>query len=194
MFNSCAVVAGTNNVFPTKVTSTCLGLARNQTRKEGKMRDDNLGCWHIIIRPNHYDWFAKGLSVGVKEKGLITRDIKYKNGTIYHKNEIATEYKIDDLNLEWNATTQEYRPTLKDKLLKLLFRKDYPNTVQVRPNDNSIVLVKYDGIDYYEIAEYDKNSWTTEYFSPVMPSHFAYIPNIIEMTERCHDQHKKNNQ
>lgn len=154
------------------------------------MTDDNLGYWHIIIMPDNYDWFAKGLSVGVKEKGLITGDIKYKNGTLYHRNGIAKEYKIDDLNLKWNATEQENKPTLKDKLLKLLFRKDYPNTVQVRPNDNSIVLAKYDRIDHYEIAEYGKNSWTTEFTFPVMPSHFAYIPNIIEMAERCHNQHK----
>lgn len=49
---------------------------------------------------------------------------------------------------------------------------------------------EYDRIDHYEIAEYGKNSWTTEYTFPVMPSHFAYIPNIIEMAERCHNQHK----
>ena len=72
-----------------------------------------------------------------------------------------------------------YVPTWKDKLRKFFLKKDYPKMVDVRPDNDTIVITKYSDDSHYEIVEYANRTWVTEYCFPLKPTQWAYIPKFV---------------
>ena len=58
-------------------------------------------------------------------------------------------------------------------------KKDYPKMVDVRPDNDTIVITKYNDDSHYEIVEYANRTWVTELDFPVKPSHWAYVPQKV---------------
>ena len=104
--------------------------------------------------------------------------VKYHYGIFVLENDsLQQEWSFNDLNLEWVDFIQPYKPTFKDKFYKWLFRKDYPQTVKVRPADGTLVITSYDRGEHYEIVEYNNRRWITELSFPCEPDKWAYVPN-----------------
>lgn len=89
------------------------------------------------------------------------------------------EWRLDELSLNFEKLEKTYRPTAWERFRSRVFRKPYPKTVDNRPNDNTVVVAKYMNGRHYEVVEYGKRHWTTEFSFPVKPDSFAYIPDEI---------------
>ena len=139
--------------------------------------------WHIYLTASSSTWHAKGICVGIKfvdeESGEA---ILYKNGdfcTYPELTKVDADWRLADLALEWQPMERPYVPTWKDKLRRLLLKKEYPQTVDVRPDDNTIVITKYGDDAHFEIVEYNDRRWVTGLCFPVKPSHWAYVPQKV---------------
>lgn len=122
--------------------------------------------------------FAAGLRVyrKIEEVWEEHRWLKYHYGSfVLEDKSIIGEWSFNDLKLEWVDFTQPYKPTLKDKIFKWLFKKDYPKTIKVRPLDGTLVITSYDA-EHYEMVEYSHCRWTTELSFPCEPNKWAYVP------------------
>ena len=128
---------------------------------------------------------AMGIMVLQKFYYYDPNDYKYRCGDFGEQEDsFAKMWRMEDLNLQWNDLDQPYIPTLKDKLKKLFLGKCYPQMVRVRPKDNSLVILAYDGDDFYLTAEYNRYSWITELYFPIEPKKWAYIPDeCIELSK-----------
>jgi len=80
--------------------------------------------------------------------------------------------------LRWHPMSDPMLPW-KDKLRKFFLKKDYPKMVDVRPDNDTIVITKYSDDSHYEIVEYANRTWVTELDFPVKPSHWAYVPQKV---------------
>lgn len=136
--------------------------------------------WHLFLTTSSSTWHAKGICAGIKfDDGII---VKYKRGDFYtHANttKIDGEWYIPSMGLDWQPMERPYVPTWKDKLRKFILKKDYPKMVDVRPDDDTIVITKYRDDSHYEIVEYSDRTWVTEYCFPLMPTQWAYIPKFV---------------
>ena len=139
--------------------------------------------WYMYLTTSSSTWHAKGICVGIKfvddESGEV---IRYKHGdfgTYPSQTKIDADWRLQDLALEWQPMERPYVPTWKDKLRKFFLKKDYPKMVNVRPDDDTIVITKYSDDSHYEIVEYANRTWVTELSFPVKPSHWAYVPQKV---------------
>ena len=127
--------------------------------------------------------FAKGLAVYEKFAYIWTGDekdedleVRYCYGDFSRDpDNIVEEWSIGAFDLEWVDFIQPYKPTLKDKLKKFFLHKDYPETIKVRPKDDSLVITSYHG-DHFEMVEYSHRKWITELWFPAEPTQWAYVP------------------
>ena len=94
---------------------------------------------------------------------------------IHSADNIQQEWCFDKLCLEWVDFIQPYKPSLKDKLCKWMFKKDYPQTFKVRPLDGTLVITSY-GNEHYEMVEYSNKKWITDLCFPCEPDKWAYVP------------------
>lgn len=141
---------------------------------------DECKGWHLFLTTSSSTWHAKGICAGIKfDDGII---VKYKRGDFYtraNETKIDGEWYIPSLGLDWQPMERPYVPTWKDKLRKFCLKKDYPKMVDVRPDDDTIVITKYSDDSHYEIVEYANRTWVTEYCFPLMPTQWAYIPKFV---------------
>lgn len=139
--------------------------------------------WHLYLTTSSSTWHAKGINVGIKfvdeESGDVIRYTHGDFSTYPSQTKIDGDWRLQDLSLEWQPMKRPYVPTWKDKLRKLLLKKDYPNMVDVRPDDNTIVITKYADGAHYEIVEYANRVWVTDLYFPVEPSQWAYLPQEV---------------
>lgn len=139
--------------------------------------------WVIILyKDNTSNSHAKGLKVCKKfidtweEGDGIQIDEIYKYGSFnVWKEDIKEEWSLNSFPLEWNSLEKPYIPTFKEKLLKKLWHKNYSKTVDVRPKDDTIVIMNYSN-DHYEVAEYNDRCWITDLSFPCKPDTWAYMP------------------
>lgn len=134
-----------------------------------------------VILLTKSDGFAHGLCAGKKMVRTYPysdeKTTKYLQGDILIFDWLKV-WEISDLNIEWTDLVQPYIPTFMDKVKKF-FGKDYPKTIRVRPQKNSIVIARCNcGREYhYEVCEYNEvGSWITEFYFPSQPDQWAYIP------------------
>lgn len=139
--------------------------------------------WYMYLTTSSSTWHAKGICVGIKfvddESGEV---IRYKHGdfgTYPSQTKIDADWRLQDLALEWQPMERPYVPTWKDKLRKFFLKKDYPTMVDVRPDDNTIVITKYSDDAHYEIVEYANRRWVTALSFPAKPSRWAYVPQKV---------------
>ena len=122
--------------------------------------------------------FAVGLQVHRKIEETYKEEswFKYYYGDFTHDADgIQQEWSFDKLCLEWVDFIQPYKPTLKDKFCKWVFKKDFPQTIKVRPLDGTLVITSYDD-EHYEMVEYNNKRWITELCFPCEPDKWAYVP------------------
>jgi hypothetical protein len=128
-------------------------------------------------------WHAKGICVGIKfvddESSEVIRYMHGDFGIYPSLTKIDADWSLQDLTLKWQPMERPYVPTWKDKLRKFFLKKDYPKMVDVRPDDNTIVITKYGDDANYEIVEYANRRWVTDFIFPVKPSHWAYVPQKV---------------
>lgn len=149
--------------------------------------------WYLFLTTSSSTWHAKGIRVGIKfEMGTY---VKYKRGDFYTRTDITKidgEWYIPSLGFDWQPMERPYVPTWKDKLRKFFLKKDYPEKVDVRPDDDTIVIAKYNDDSHYEIVEYAHRTWVTEYCFPLKPTQWAYIPKyIMEIVDRIIEEKDK---
>ena len=149
--------------------------------------------WYLFLTTSSSTWHAKGIRVGIKfEMGTY---VKYKRGDFYTRTDITKidgEWYIPALGFDWQPMERPYVPTWKDKLRKFFLKKDYPEKVDVRPDDHTIVIAKYNDDSHYEIVEYAHSTWVTEYCFPLKPTQWAYIPKyIMEIVDRIIEEKDK---
>ena len=141
---------------------------------------DECKGWHLFLTTSSSTWHAKGICAGIKfDDGII---VKYKRGDFYtraNETKIDGEWYIPSLGLDWQPMERPYVPTWKDKLRKFFLKKDYPKMVDVRPDNDTIVITKYSDDSHYEIVEYANRTWVTEYCFPLKPTQWAYIPKFV---------------
>lgn len=134
--------------------------------------------WVIVLSKGSFH--AKGLCVCRK-----IYDDFYKAGCTYMYGDwnidskyVVKEWKLNSFTLLWNGLTAQYIPSLKDKLKKFFLHKDYSKEIDVRPEDNSLVIAQYniDSDVHYEIVEYNNRCWVTNLCFPVKPNFWAYVP------------------
>jgi hypothetical protein len=150
----------------------------------------------MYLKTSRSTWHAKGICVGIKfvddETGEVLR---YKHGdfSTYPKwTPIDADWKLTVLALEWQPMERPYVPTWKDKLRKFFLKKDYPKTIDVRPDNDTIVITKYSDDSHYEIVEYANRTWVTEYCFPLKPTQWAYIPKyVLEIVEDIINKNKE---
>lgn len=139
--------------------------------------------WFVYKTSSLYH--AGGIRIGIKFDYTQTQDSflgkKYKYGCVWTRSsEVIADWRLSDLKLDWNELDRPYKPTLKERILKI-FGKDYPQFL--RPDNNSIVILKY-GSTHYEIAEYSNGGcWVTRLYFPCKPTHWAYLPAGITRYE-----------
>lgn len=162
----------------------CYHCTNNCTSHRAECLDkDECKGWYMFLTTSSSTWHAKGIRVGIKfmddETGKVYR---YKRGdfsTHPCMTKIDADWSLKDLALEWQPMERPYVPTWKDKLRKLFLKKDYPKTVDVRPDNDTIVITKYSDDSHYEIVEYANRIWVTELSFPLKPSHWAYVPQKV---------------
>ncbi len=162
----------------------CYDCTNNCTsrRAECFCKDECKG-WYMYLTTSSSTWHAKGVCVGIKFEDEETGDVvRYKHGdfcTYPETTKVDADWPLTDLALEWQPMERLYVPTWKDKLRKFFLKKDYPTMVDVRPDDNTIVITKYGDDAHFEIVEYAKRRWITGLSFPVKPSHWAYVPQKV---------------
>ena len=170
----------------------CYYCKNNCTSKRDKcLEKDSCKGWYLYLITSSSTYFAKGIRVGIKfidpESGKVFR---YKHGDfgtyVYNKEKtVDGDWPLPSLKLEWQPMERAYTPTLRDKLRKFFLHKNYPEMVDVRPENNTIVITRYRSDSHYEIIEYDKRCWVSELDFPVKPTGWAYIPkNIMDIVNK----------
>lgn len=140
--------------------------------------------WYLYLEDN--DYFAKGFDIGIKQYDTIVEKVKYMHGDHWFRRseKFIKEWAFDELHLDWQPMEKPYVPTTKDKLLKFLFKKEYPKTIENRPKDKTLVITNY-GDNFYELAEFDNHYWVTKLYFPILPTQWAYIPQeIIKLSNK----------
>ena len=126
--------------------------------------------------------FANGFQV-LRKVEKIGGGYGYKYGQHWFC-EPMLEWDLDSLDLKFEDIEVEYKPTLFERIKKVLFKKDYPKYATHRPADKSIVIAEYNGGEFYEMIEYDNKCWITELCTYMKPKRFAYLPENINR-EKC---------
>lgn len=141
---------------------------------------DECKGWYVFLTTSSCTWHAKGIRAGIKfDDGTYVR---YKRGVFYTRandTKVDGEWYIPSMGLDWQPMERPYVPTWKDKLRKFFLKKDYPKTVDVRPDNDTIVITKYGDDSHYEIVEYASRTWVTMYCFPLKPTQWAYIPKYV---------------
>lgn len=141
---------------------------------------DNKG--EFVLGWNKSDYFADGFQV-MRKVEMICGGYGYKYGQ-HWVNEPMLEWPLDSLDLKFENIQVEYKPSIFERIMKVLFRKDYPKYVEHRPKCNSLVIAEYNGGDFYEMVEYGNKTWVTELCTYMKPERFAYLPENISR-EKC---------
>lgn len=148
------------------------------SRRNGCFYAEECNGWYFFqTYPTSH---AHGINIGRKFVNEI--DTKYKYGDFYTYCEFTKVYydwPITEVTLDWQPLEKDYIPTFKDKVRKFFTRKPWPNKVDVRPENNTIVILRYGDDTHYEIAEYNERRWITNLSFPVRPSEWAYVPKEI---------------
>ena len=136
--------------------------------------------WVLVLKKNN--WHAKGLAVVKKVTGVYGGEpysqFKYGDFTVFD-DQIIKMWPLDSIKLDWIDFIQPYKPTFIEKLKCLFFGKGYPSTTKVRPKNNSLVIMQYNGCEHIEVAEYCNKNWITDLWFPSQCSKWAYIPEEI---------------
>lgn len=136
----------------------------------------------FVLGWNNSDYFANGFQV-LRKVEMIGGGYGYKYGH-HWLSEPMLEWDLDSLDLKFEDIEIEYKPTLFERIKKVLFKKDYPKYATHRPADKSIVIAEYNGGKFYEIIEYNNKCWITELCTYMKPERFAYLPENISR-EKC---------
>lgn len=142
---------------------------------------DNEG--KFILGWNERDYFADGFQVMKKIDKGYKDGYWYKYGQHFFDKPML-EWDLDSLDLKFEDVEVKYKPTLFERIKKMLFKKDYPKYATHRPADKSIVIAEYNGGEFYEMVEYNNKRWITELCSYMKPERFAYLPEGI-CREKC---------
>lgn len=126
--------------------------------------------------------FANGFQV-LRKVEMICGGYGYKYGQ-HWVSEPILEWDLNSLDLKFEDVEVEYKPTLFERIKKVLLRKDYPKYATHRPADKSIVIAEYNGGDFYEMIEYNNKRWIAELCTYMKPERFAYLPEGI-CREKC---------
>ena len=142
------------------------------------MKDNRKFDWVIVLTKGN--WHAKGLYVCRKTYYDYSEGFVYKYGDwIVFKENVTKEWKLNSFTLLWNSLVAECKPTLKDRLKKFFLHKEYPKEADIRPENNTLVIARYDiGTTdvHYEMVEYNDRRWITNLSFPVKPDFWAYVP------------------
>ena len=141
---------------------------------------DNKG--KFVLGWKNSDYFADGFQV-LRKVEMICGGYGYKYGQHWFS-EPMLEWDLNSLDLKFEDIEVEYKPTLFERIKKMLFKKDYPKYATHRPADKSIVIAEYNGGKFYEMVEYNKKRWITELCTYMKPERFAYLPKNISR-EKC---------
>ena len=141
---------------------------------------DNKG--KFVLGWKNSDYFADGFQV-LRKVEMICGGYGYKYGQ-HWVSEPMLEWDLDSLDLKFEDSEVEYKPTLFERIKKMLFKKDYPKYATNRPADKSIVVAEYNGGEFYEMIEYNNKRWIAELCTYMKPERFAYLPENISR-EKC---------